>query len=107
MAKPPTSLPPTTADQPLQATLLLGSHVYGPASHSLFHLVLPASQPAPVSPEEASFHPLPEIVHTFRPEQKLPPKVVSAVFALGVLAPWPVLFLLVGPFPSRSVSRGT
>jgi oligosaccharyltransferase complex subunit delta (ribophorin II) len=95
MAKPPSGLPPTTADQPLHATLLLGSHIYAPAALSLFELILPASHPAPVAADEATFHPLPEIFHTFRPEQKLPPKFISAVFAGVVLAPWTVLLFLV------------
>jgi oligosaccharyltransferase complex subunit delta (ribophorin II) len=95
MAKPPSGLPPTAANQPLHATLLLGSHVYAPASLPLFHLILPASHPAPVAPEEVGFHPLPEIEHAFRPAQKLPPKAISAVFAGAVFAPWPVLFFLV------------
>jgi oligosaccharyltransferase complex subunit delta (ribophorin II) len=98
LARPPNGLPPSTADQPLEATLLLGSYVYAPASLSLFHLLLPASQSAPISPEEASFHSLPEIVHTFRPEQKLPPKFISAVFSAAVVAPWPVLFFLVSHY---------
>ncbi|KAG5635309.1 hypothetical protein H0H81_011771 [Sphagnurus paluster] len=90
MAKPPLSLPPTS-DAPLQVTLLIGSPLHSPLSVALFDLVVPASQPAPVHPDEASFHPLPEIHHTFRPEQKLPPKPISAIFSVLVLSPWVVL----------------
>src|SRR5258708_2717774 len=99
MAKPPSSLPPTTG-APLLVTLLIGTPDYSPLSADLFDLYVPPSQPAPVHPEEASFHPLPEIQHTFRPEQKLPLRPISAFFALAVLAPWTVLLTLVGFVPT-------
>jgi len=91
MARPPTSLPPTTASDPLQVTLIIGSFVHSPLKVELFDLFLPASQPAPVHPDEASFHLLPPIHHTFRPDQKLPPRPISAIFAALVLSPWVVL----------------
>ncbi|RDB30026.1 Dolichyl-diphosphooligosaccharide--protein glycosyltransferase subunit 2 [Hypsizygus marmoreus] len=90
MAKPPLSLPPTT-DSPLKVTLLIGSPLHSPLAVSLFDLIVPASQPPPVHPDEASFHLLPEIHHTFRPAQKLPPKAISAIFSAVVLAPWVIL----------------
>ncbi|KAG6822034.1 hypothetical protein H0H87_004588, partial [Tephrocybe sp. NHM501043] len=90
MAKPPLSLPPTS-DAPLKVTLLIGSPLHSPLSVPLFELVVPASQPALVHPDEPSFHPLPEIHHTFRPEQKLPPRPISILFSAVVLAPWVVL----------------
>ncbi len=46
-------------------------------------------------PEEVLYHPRPELVHTFRPEPKLPPRPFSALFTALVLAPWAVLFVLV------------
>lgn len=79
--------------------MLLGSFEHDPARFELFDLVIPASQPAPTHPEEATYHTLPDISHTFRPEQKLPPKAISAVFAATLLAPWPILFFLVRIFP--------
>ena len=94
MSKPPLSLPPTT-DAPLKVTLLIGSSLYSPLSIHLFDLVVPRSAPAPIHPDEASFHPLPEIKHTFRPDQKLPPRPISAIFAVLVLSPWVVLLSLV------------
>ena len=94
MSKPPLSLPPTT-DAPLKVTLLIGSSLYSPLSIHLFDLVVPRSAPAPIHPDEASFHPLPEIKHTFRPDQKLPPRAISAIFAVFVLSPWVVLLSLV------------
>ncbi|KAF8068876.1 oligosaccharyl transferase delta subunit [Lyophyllum atratum] len=90
MARPPLSLPPTS-DAPLQVSLLIGAPTHSPLAVSLFDLIVPASHPAPVHATEASFHPLPEIHHTFRPEQKLPPKPISAVFSAVVLAPWIIL----------------
>ena len=94
MARPPASLPPTT-DRPLAVSLILGSFVHDPATFDLFDLYVPASSTHPPHPDEASFHPQPPIAHTFRPEQRSPPKVVSAFFAALVLAPWVVLLGLV------------
>jgi oligosaccharyltransferase complex subunit delta (ribophorin II) len=97
MSKPPISLPPT-ADTPLQVSLLIGSPIHSPLAISLFDLEIPASHPPPVHPDEPSFHPLPEIQHTFRPEQKLPPRPISALFSAVVLAPWFFLLGLVQSF---------
>jgi hypothetical protein len=94
MAKPPLYLPPT-ADTPLQVSLLIGSPSHSPLAVSLFDLKIPPSHPAPVHPDEASFSPLPEIHHTFQPDQKLPPRPISAIFSLVVLTPWLVLLGLV------------
>lgn len=95
MARPPASIPPTTASTPLKVELIIGSFIHSPLKVDLFDLLLPESQPAPQHPDEASFHPLPPIHHEFRPEQKLPPRIVSAVSALLVLSPWVVLVGLV------------
>lgn len=95
MARPPTSLPPTTATDPLKVSLIIGSFEHAPLKQDLFDLILPASQPEPQHPDEASYHPLPTIEHTFRPDQKLPLRPISAVFAVLVLSPWVVLLGLV------------
>ncbi|KAG6885425.1 hypothetical protein C0993_001942 [Termitomyces sp. T159_Od127] len=95
MAKPPVSLPPTS-DVPLKVTLLIGSPLHSPLKLELFDLLVPASQALPVHPEEPNFHPLPEIHHTFRPDQKMPPRPISAIFSAVVVAPWAVLLALVG-----------
>ena len=95
MARPPASIPPTTASDPLKVELIIGSFVHSPLKVNLFDLFLPESQPAPQHPDEASFHPLPPIHHTFREEQKLPPRIVSGVSALLVLTPWVALLGLV------------
>lgn len=97
MAKPPASLPPSSTT-PLKVTLLIGAPSYSPVSVQLPDLIIPASHPAPIHPDEASFHTRPEIHHTFRAEQKLPPKAISAIFAVIVLAPWVVLVGLVRLF---------
>ena len=94
MAKPPSSLPPTST-APLKVTLLLGSFVHSPAKIELFDLYLPPSRAPAQHPEEASFHLLPTIEHTFRPDQKLPPKFISAVFSAVVVSPWVLLLALV------------
>jgi oligosaccharyltransferase complex subunit delta (ribophorin II) len=100
MAKPPSSLPPS-GSAPLHVSLILGSFAHSPATIDLFDLYIPSSAPAYVHPEEALYHPRPEIVHTFHPDPILPPRPISALFAALVLAPWAVLFVLVRdvPFP--------
>ena len=97
MAKPPTSLPPSGA-APLHVSLLLGSFVHSPATLDLFDLHIPPSAPAPVHPDEQIYHPRPELAHTFRPDPKLPPRIISAFFTALVVAPWVVLLGLVRVF---------
>ena len=104
MARPPAALPPSGAD-PLKVSLLLGSYAHAPAQYALFDLLVPASQPPAQHPDEAAFHPLPPIVHTFRPEEKIPPQPVSAFFAAVVFAPWVVLLGLVRRIVLRAVFR--
>ncbi|KAF8190448.1 oligosaccharyl transferase delta subunit [Pholiota molesta] len=106
-SKPPLSLPPTPNSDPLKVSLIIGSSQHDPLSIELFDLVLPRSQPAPQHPLEATYHPLPEIQHTFRPENKLPPRFISAVSAAVVLAPWAILLGLwsqVAPRPAHLLS---
>ena len=97
MAKPPSSLPPTST-APLKVTLLLGSFVHSPLKIDLFDLYLPPSHLPAQHPDEASFHILPTIEHTFRPDQKSPPRFISAVFAGIVVLPWVLLLALVRAF---------
>ncbi|KAF7790509.1 hypothetical protein EIP86_001465 [Pleurotus ostreatoroseus] len=96
MTRPPPSLPPTTENNPLSVSLIIGSFEHSPKKIELFDLYLPESQPPPQHRDDATFHPLPEIAHTFRPEQKVPPKFISAVFSGLALAPWLVLLGLWG-----------
>lgn len=98
LRKPPTSLPPTPNSDPLKVSLIIGTPKYDPITVDLFDLVLPKSQPAPEHPLESTFHVLPEIKHTFRPDHKVPPTFISAAFTLIVLAPWAVLIGLVSSF---------
>ena len=79
-------------------TLLIGSSLHDPLSIELFDLILPHSLPAPQHPDVASYHPLPEIKHTFRPDHKPPPRFISAVSAALVVAPWVILLNLVSFF---------
>ena len=95
LQKAPLSLPPTPNSDPLKLTLIVGTDKYDPISLDFFDLILPKTQPAPEHPLEASFHSLPEIKHTFRPDHQTPPRPISAVFAVVVLAPWVVLLSLV------------
>ncbi|KAG8894193.1 hypothetical protein FRB99_001413 [Tulasnella sp. 403] len=90
LRKPPVGLPPSSTN-PLQVTLLLGSFTRESAAYPLFDLTLPPSGKVPPHPEEETFHPQPEIAHTFRPEQKSPLKFISLVFAIATLSPWVVL----------------
>ncbi|KAK0203838.1 oligosaccharyl transferase delta subunit [Desarmillaria ectypa] len=90
MAKVPPSLP-ATSQAPLKVSLIIGTPKYSPLKISLFDLFVPASHPITPHPDEASFHSLPFIEHTFRPEPAQPPKPVSAFFACLVLSPWVVL----------------
>jgi hypothetical protein len=97
MAKPPSSIPPS-GSAPLQVSLLLGSPSYSPVKLALFDVFIPASLPVIEHPDEASFYPQPIIQHTFRPDEKLPPKIVSGFFAILTLAPWIVLIGLASRF---------
>lgn len=105
MARPLLSLPPTT-EKPIQVSLILGSFEHKPLKAPLFDLALPPSAPSPQHPDESSFHLLPEIQHTFRPDPKSPPQIVSAVFSGLVLAPWLVLLTLVSIFFHSLLSIG-
>jgi len=102
VARPPASLPPTpNASVPLSVTLIVGSFKHSPLSESLFDLYIRAPHTAPPHPDEASFHPLPEIFHTFQPDPKTPNVVFSAVGTALVVAPWVVLIGLWSSIPHR------
>ena len=96
-------LPPTPDSDPLQVTLFIGSSLHDPLSVELFDLILPPSLPALEHPDAASYHPLPEIKHTFRPDHKSPPRFISAVSAVLVMTPWIILLGLVRFFFSSPV----
>jgi len=95
MAKPPPIFPPTVQGIPLQVTLYLGKPEFTPVALDLFDLYVPPSLPPSVHPDEATFHPLPEIKHTYAPDHRSPHKFVSGVFSGLVLAPWALLLGLV------------
>jgi len=95
MAKAPPTFPPTVQGVPLQVTLYLGKQEFTPAALELFDLYVPPSLPPSVHPDEATFRLLPEIKHTYAPDQKSPHKFISGVFSGLVLAPWALLLGLV------------
>jgi len=90
MRRPPPGLPPSGAN-PLKVSLILGSFTHESATYDLFDLSIPPSAPVAPHPEEYKFHHQPEIFHTFRPEQKVPNKVISIMFMGATLSPWLVL----------------
>ncbi|KZT60929.1 hypothetical protein CALCODRAFT_480321 [Calocera cornea HHB12733] len=96
MRRPPPQLPPTPTATPLNVTLLLALPPHAPLSLHLLQLQLPLSEPAPIHPEDHLYHPQPELFHTFRPDERVPPRVVSLLGAGAVGAPWLVLLLLLG-----------
>lgn len=98
MARPPSSLPPTSPDSTLKVSLIIGSFVHKPLTVDLFDLIVPASQPVVPHPEEVHYHPQPAIEHTFRPAQKTPLAFISALFSALVLGPWIVLIGMVRSF---------
>lgn len=100
MAKPPSSLPPTGSN-PLKASLILGSYTHTPVKWDLFDVKLPPSLPLPAQPEETLYKPLPTIAHTFRPDHKAPPQILSGLFSLTVLSPWIGLVVVLTQIPQR------
>ncbi|KZO94202.1 hypothetical protein CALVIDRAFT_539248 [Calocera viscosa TUFC12733] len=101
MRRPPPQLPPTPTNTPLNVSLLLALPPHAPLNLHLLYLQLPLSEPAPIHPEEHLYHPQPELFHTFRADERVPPRIVSLLGAGAVGAPWLVLLLLVRTFPSR------
>jgi len=101
MDRAPPSIPPTSANDPIQVSLILGSFKHTSVVYQLFDLLLPPSPPTYPHHDEASYQPLPTIEHTFRPPQKFPPQVISALFSLLVLAPWLVLLGLWSQIPHK------
>ncbi|KAG5920726.1 hypothetical protein E4U42_006087 [Claviceps africana] len=84
-----------SSPSPLQASLVIGST--GSTKGSVAPVFDMEIKTDPVHPVQSPAAPLrygklPEIHHTFRPDPKNPPKVVSLVFALAVLATVPALF---------------
>jgi oligosaccharyltransferase complex subunit delta (ribophorin II) len=85
-----------TSQQPLEASLVLGS--FGSSKGSVtpvFDITLEIDPNTPSPPYEAPlrYGKQPEIHHIFRAEPKNPPKLVSIAFALAVLATVPALFI--------------
>lgn len=92
-----TSSPPQTLTPgPHLLKLYTASRTIVPTTYDLgpAHLDFPlANPPTPSYPD--TFAPLPEITHTFRPDQRMPPKILSMVFSGLVLVPWVLFVILV------------
>lgn len=81
---------------PLEASLILGS--FGSTAGSItpvLDITLKLDPNGHTASYEAPFRygPLPEIHHKFRDDPKSPPKIVSLVFSLAVVATVPVLLI--------------
>lgn len=85
-------------EEPIQASLVLGSFGSTKASVSpVFELSInrDSSTPATTYKAPLRYGKLPEIHHIFRADPTNPPKIISLVFSLAVLATVPVLFISV------------
>jgi oligosaccharyltransferase complex subunit delta (ribophorin II) len=84
------------ATKPLQASIVIGS--FGSAqglNTPVFNVAvqLDPNAPAPAHEKPVRYGKQPEIHHIFRADPKSPPKIISLVFSLAVLATVPALFL--------------
>ncbi|KAI8910668.1 Dolichyl-diphosphooligosaccharide--protein glycosyltransferase subunit Swp1 [Powellomyces hirtus] len=88
---------------PGQTTLKLyiASHDVIPVSYNVGDIELSFTAPQKEESVWDIFHPLPEIKHQFRADEKMPNQLLSSVFSLGVLAPW---LLLIGMYVSLSAN---
>lgn len=84
-----------TGSKPLKAAIVLGSFgSSAPVNQQVFDLTIQTDSSAPPavpSPPER-YGSKPEIHHIFGSESKSPPRIISLVFTLAVLAALPVLF---------------
>jgi len=97
--RPPPGIPATSEDTILSVDLILGSFTRTSSTISLLKLKLPPSLPVVPHPEESLYHPKPPIYHTFREEQRMPPKVLSLLFVAIAFSPWGALFFLLSHLP--------
>jgi len=84
------------ATKPLQASVVIAS--FGSAQGLNTHLFdlavqLDPNAPAPAYEKPVRYSKQPEIHHIFKADPKSPPRIISLVFALAVLATVPALFL--------------
>lgn len=91
----PSELPVALLAQPLKASIVIGSFGEAkPLLSEIFTLKVEEDKkgdlPTYTAPERYAAKP--EIHHIFRPDQKSPPKIISLVFTLAVLATIPLLF---------------
>jgi oligosaccharyltransferase complex subunit delta (ribophorin II) len=86
------------ASKPLKASVVIGSFGSAQALNTpVFEVKIEtdANAPPPTYEKPLRYGQQPEIQHTFRPDAKSPPKVISLVFGLAVLATLPVLLISV------------
>ena len=82
--------------KPLQASIVIGSFGSTKGLNTKVFDIEVKIDPnsAPARPEKPlRYGKLPEIRHTFRPDPKSPPKIISLFFVLAVLATLPALFI--------------
>lgn len=83
-----------TTSKPVKASIILASFGSSiPLNQHVFDLTIqtdPSAPPAVPSPPER-YTSKPEIHHIFRADPKSPPKIISLVFTLAILATVPVL----------------
>lgn len=94
------------SQEPLEASLIVASTGSTPGSVTpVFDVAvnLDPNRPAPTYEAPLRYGPLAEIHHIFRADPKNPPKVVSLVFSLAVVATVPAL--MVGVSARRATPR--
>ncbi|KAK3903047.1 Oligosaccharyltransferase subunit Ribophorin II-domain-containing protein [Staphylotrichum tortipilum] len=84
------------ASKPLKASVVLASFGSAPGLNSpVFEVQIEAdaSAPRPAYEKPLRYGKQPEIHHIFRPDPKSPPKIISLVFGLAVIATLPALLV--------------
>jgi oligosaccharyltransferase complex subunit delta (ribophorin II) len=84
------------ATKPLQASIVIGSFGSAQGLNTPVFTVevqIDPNSPAPAYEKAVRYGKQPEIHHIFRADPKSPPKIISLVFTLAVLATVPALFL--------------
>jgi oligosaccharyltransferase complex subunit delta (ribophorin II) len=86
------------SSKPLQASIVIGSFGSSQAFESKLlniDVQIDANTPIPKYERPLRYGKLAEIHHIFRPDPRSPPKIISLVFVVAVLAAIPALFIAV------------